>query len=88
MATTASPVLDRLVDPLSECLTPESARRVLKLRADRRLQARVTELANKCNAGTLTREERAEYENYVQYGSFIALLKSKARLLLSRCDDE
>lgn len=87
MAANASPVLDRLVAPLSQCLTPESARRVLKLTADRQLQARVALLADKCNAGTLTRDERAEYENYVQFGGFIALLKSKARLLLATADD-
>jgi len=30
--------LDRLVSPLGECLTPESARRLLPLKADSELQ--------------------------------------------------
>ena len=77
-------VLERLVDPLSACLTPESAKRLLKLKADRQLQARVDCLADKCNEGTLTREERSEYESYVNFGTFVALLKSKARLLISK----
>jgi hypothetical protein len=40
-----APVLERLVGPLSECLTPESARRLLALKADPKLQARVDYLA-------------------------------------------
>jgi hypothetical protein len=82
-AKTSSPVLDRLVDPLSRCLTPESAKRVLKLRADPELQALVDQLAEKCNEGTLTPQEQAEYASYVSFGTFVALLKSKARQLLA-----
>ena len=78
-----APVLDRLVTPLGACLTPESARRVLRLKADARLQARVERLATRCEEGTLTPEERAEYGDYVSYGTFIAILKSKARQLLA-----
>jgi hypothetical protein len=85
--TETNPVLERLVEPLSQCLTPESAKRLLKLKADRRLQARVAQLADKSNEGTLTAEERSEYENYVNFGTFVALLKSKARLLLSKPSD-
>jgi hypothetical protein len=82
-AKTSSAVLDRLVDPLSRCLTPESAKRVLKLRADPELQALVDQLAEKCNEGTLTSQEQAEYASYVSFGTFVALLKSKARQLLA-----
>ena len=79
----SSPVLDRLVEPLRQCLTPESAKRLLKLRADPHLQALVDQLAEKCNEGTLTPTEQAEYASYVAFGTFIALLKSKARQLLA-----
>jgi hypothetical protein len=75
--------LDRLVGPLGECLTPETARRIVALKADARLQARVHELAERNRAGLLTPEERAEYGNYVSYGTFVAILKSKARQLLA-----
>jgi hypothetical protein len=78
-----SPSLDRLVDPLGKCLTPESARRVLKLRADRSMQALLDQLAEKNAEGTLTPEQRAEYATYVAFGTFVALLKSKARQLLA-----
>ena len=79
----SSPVLDRLVAPLGECLTPESARRLLALKADSTLQARVDELADRHNSGLLTPDEQAEYSKYVSYSTFIAILKSKARQLLA-----
>lgn len=78
-----APVLDRLVGSLGECLTPESARRLLALKADPTLQARVDYLAGRCNEGLLTRDEEAEYRECVTYGTFIAILKSKARQLLA-----
>ena len=83
----SSPALDRLVDPLSRCLTPQSAKRLLKLQADPKLQAVVDRLAEKCNEGRLTDRERAEYADYVSFGTFIALLKSKARQLLAHSSD-
>jgi hypothetical protein len=80
---TSSFSLDRLVDPLSQCLTPEAARRLIELRADPRLQARIDELGEKCNEGTFTATEQSEYARYVSFGTFVALLKSKARRLLA-----
>jgi len=83
-----APALDRLVGSLSECLTTESARRLLALKADPKLQARVDYLAGRCNQGLLTSEERAEYANYVTFGTFVAILKSKARQLLANSQGE
>jgi hypothetical protein len=80
----AEPALDRLVGSLSECLTPESARRVLALKADRKLQARVDYLARRGSQGMLTPEEQTEYGNYVAFGTFVAILKSKARQLIAQ----
>jgi hypothetical protein len=86
-AELASQVVDRLVDPLSRCLTPESARRLLEFRADPELQALVDQLAEKCNEGTMTPQERSDYAHYVSFGTFVALLKSKARQLLANSPD-
>ena len=84
MNTTKSvPVLDQLVAPLGECLTPESARRLLALKPDRKLQTRVDDLAGRHSRGALTPEEQAEYGGYVYFDTFIAILKSKARQLLA-----
>ena len=78
----SSSVLDRLLDPITRCLTPESARALVELRADAVAQARVAELAEKCNEGQLTPDERREYETYVHVGNVIAILQAKARLRL------
>ena len=79
----SAPVLDQLVGPLSECLTPESARRLLALKGDPQLQARVDDLAERHSRGALTSEEQAEYGGYVYFDTFVAILKSKARQLLA-----
>jgi hypothetical protein len=79
----SAPLLNQLVGPLSECLTPESARRLLALKADPKLQARVDELAGR-HSRLLTPEARAEYGHYVSYSTFVAILKSKARQLLAK----
>ncbi len=76
-------LLDELVGPLGDCLTPESARRLLALKADPKLQARVDDLAARHNRGLLLPEEQAEYGGYVYFDTFVAILKSKARQLLA-----
>jgi hypothetical protein len=81
--TTAS-VLDRLLEPVSQCLSLAGAQALLEVRADAVAQARIEELAEKCNAGQLTPEERREYETYVHVGNLIAILQAKARLYLKQ----
>lgn len=75
-------VLDQLVAPLGDCLTPESARRLIALKADPTVQSRVEALAGRHHRGELSAEEQAEYGRYVSYSTFVAILKSKARQLL------
>jgi len=52
-------VLERLLDPVSQSLNPEAARKLVRLKADVKTQARVDELARKCNEDELTPKERA-----------------------------
>jgi hypothetical protein len=83
-----TPMLERLIDPLSACLTPESARKLLALKADPDLMARVDEMASRHTEGQLSPKEVAEYRQYVSYATFIAILKSKARQLLATIEGE
>ena len=76
--------VDRVLDPVSRCLTPEAAQRLIELRADPDLQARVDLLANMNTEGQLTPEEREEYALCVRASHFIAILQSKARKLLAQ----
>lgn len=77
-------ILGRLLGPVSSSLNEEAARKLIGLKADRKAQARVAELANKCNEGELSPAERREYEMYVMAGDFVAILQAKARILLAR----
>lgn len=76
-------ILDELLDPVGHCLTADSAKRIVELRASPEVQARIQDLASKSNAGSLTPEEQTEYATYVSAGNFIAVLQSKARKLLN-----
>ncbi len=76
--------MDRLFDPLGRCFTPEVARSVASLRADRSVQARIDELADKSTEGRLSSQELEEYETYVWAINFISVLQAKARTVLSR----
>ena len=82
------PVLERLVGPLGECLTPESARRLLAMKPDAELQSKIDEIASRHSAGQLTPAEQAEYGRYVSYATFVAILKSQARRLLATSSEK
>ncbi len=81
--TTATRVLDRLLDPVGRCLSRRAAHELIALRADEEVQAHVRALAEKCNEGTLSTEERAEYEACVMAANIVAILQAKARARLS-----
>ena len=75
--------LDRLLDPVRECLTPDVAARIAALRADPDTQARLDDFAERNREGTLTPDERADYEALVRAGNLIAILQAKARAALN-----
>ena len=83
MSEISGTVLDRLLDPLASCWTEDVAQQILEQRPDAATQRRVDELADKANAGQLTPQERAEYEEYVESIDFIGILKAKARMVLA-----
>jgi hypothetical protein len=80
--------LDRMLDPVSQCFTPEVADRLVHVQIDPTLQMRIDELADKCTEGELLDEERSEYEAYVRTGNLIAILQAKARKLLRNSGEQ
>jgi len=80
---TATDYLSTYIEPLAEELTPRQAQRILAIKPTDELVTRVRELADKANSGTLTEQERAEYEHYVDVDDVIGVLKAKARSLLA-----
>lgn len=74
---------ERVLAAVGQCLDRQSAEALLRLRADREMQGRIEELADKSTEGTLTSEERDEYEALIRVGNFVAILQTRARRLLA-----
>jgi len=79
-----SEILDRVLNPFTECLTAEAAQKIVDFRADRITQNRIDELAAKSSSGQLSVEERSEYQEYIHTFDLVAIVKSKARAVLAR----
>ena len=82
VAATPRMLLDRILDPLAECFTPEVARRIAAVSLDPAIQSRIDQLAVKANEGQLTAVERDEYAELIEALDFLGILKAKARLSL------
>ena len=80
MATASS--LDRFLDPVAACFTPQVAQKIASLELEPDLQTRIEYLANKANEGSLTPAEDAEYKDYIEGGDLLAILQAKARRFL------
>jgi hypothetical protein len=81
---TAEHFLDRYLDPVADALTPQVAQKILDLQPDEEMVRYVEQLGEKSDAGTLTEAERDEYRSLADAGTLVALLKAKARRVLSR----
>lgn len=73
----------RGVHPLLSILLPGREAAVLAAQPDQSLSDRIEELAVKSTEGTLTADERDEYEGYVQANKFVATLRRQARKMQS-----
>ena len=82
--TLDTPVLERILEPVTRSLNLDAAKKLVRLKADAKVQAHVAKLARKCNEGSLTPEEAAEYDRYIAYADVVAILQAKARLLLAK----
>jgi hypothetical protein len=84
MSRSVDTTLGKFVDHLIQGFTPEVAKHFAELpKPNPEFQARLDELAEKANEGTLSPEEAKEYDKYVEYMDFIALMRLKARLRVS-----
>jgi hypothetical protein len=77
--TAAVTAMDRMLEQLSDCLTAESAQRIVALQIDPEIQSRVEILAGLANEGLLSDEDRDEYKTYIEMADLIAILKLKAQ---------
>ena len=80
---TENAILDKMLEPVTRCFTPAVAKEIAELRADLVTQARIDELAAKCNEAVLTEAEQREYRAYIEAIDLIGVLQAKARGLLA-----
>lgn len=72
-----------LISPVADCLDTPSLEALVNLRASPEAAARLDALAERANEGTLSADERSEYESCVMFTSFLGILQSQARQKLS-----
>lgn len=75
-------IFERVIAPEDPSLSPQLAYEILKWRFPESDHESMDELAAKARAGTMTEQERLEAESFDRVGSFITILKSKARRTL------
>lgn len=81
--TTTLPSIERILEPVTACLTPEVAQRIIDVRLDDpSMMQRLEYLREKANKGTLTEQERVEYEGFVEGNDLLMLIKDQARSVL------
>ncbi len=77
-------IFGRLWEANNHALTPALARHVLKLRFSEDDNRRMHELAVKNQAEGLSKDESEELDNFVKVGDLLAIVQSKARMLLRK----
>jgi hypothetical protein len=73
----------RLIQSQPKDLTPDTARYLLSLGFDESDRVRVQELADRAQAGVLAENESAEFDSYLHIGNLLAVMQSKARVVLA-----
>ena len=86
-AMTTAEIIDQVLTPLTECLTPEAAKQIVAFQPDEATRTAVDALAAKANAGTLSAEEKVAYQEYIDAFDLVATIKSKARSVLADTGD-
>lgn len=76
--------LEKFLRPLARGLSPELARALVNLTADKETQARYDALAEKRTDGQLTPAELEELESLVRVNTFLGVLKVEARAVLAK----
>ena len=81
-------LLEQMVEPIGRALTPDAAREILAVRAAAETQDRIDELADGWTEGTLSPDERTEYQEFVSLFNLLALLQVRARAVLHINDEQ
>jgi hypothetical protein len=80
---TESEILEQVIDPGSNGMTPEAAQALLRFQFSPAAITRMNELAEKNRQGSIAPSERALLERYLRVGNFLNLIHAKARCALA-----
>ncbi len=83
MSTRAN-ILEHVIMPKNGDLSADLARYILSLDFPETDQARFQLLSAKAQEGTLTDEERAELDEFLNVNDFLTIVQSKARASLAK----
>jgi hypothetical protein len=72
----------RLMQAQRDDPSQEVARYLLSIGFGERDRDRMQQLADRSESGTLTDDERAEFDSYLHVGNLLAVIQSKARVTL------
>jgi hypothetical protein len=75
-------LLEQLAALDAEGMSPETARRLLRLHFDSSHQRRLAALSEKAQEGTLSSSEEGELDEYIRVADLLAILQSRARRAL------
>jgi hypothetical protein len=72
----------RLIQVPKEQISQDTARYLLSIQFGQPDRARMEELADRSEAGTLTANEEAEFDSYLHVANLLTVMHSEARLAL------
>ena len=81
-------ILADVIRPAGSGLSPEAARDMLQWKFSDTAVARMNQLADRNDKGTITKADRDELQKYLRVGNLINLLQAKARLALKQADGD
>ncbi len=76
--------IDRFLGLDSDHLTSSMANAILAFTSTEEVNRRVTELAEKVNFGTISEQERSEYQQYIELDELLIVAKARARKFLTK----
>ena len=82
MATTELTIWEMILRPHFGEMAPKTAKTILDLSIPEPERARMKALLAKAKAGTLSREESLDLDEYERAGNMLSVLKAKARRIL------
>lgn len=82
MPTTEVSIWEMILRPHFGEMTVKTARTILDMSIPESEQARMRGLLAKAKAGTLTRDEMLDLDEYERVGNLLSILKAKARRIL------